>query len=183
MTRITPITDRDQLPPDRQHEWDFILENNGGVRGPFGVMLTSPGIAPAFLALIQQARGTGVVSAALHELAILAVAYEYQAPYQWSAHIARARESGLSGAAIEVARNGGDHAGLDAGERDVVAITRQLCRTHHVDQPTFDALTATYGPDWLTYVIATIGLYQCVATFNNAYDVAPRPGDDRLPVG
>jgi len=182
MTRITPITDRDQLPPDRQHEWDFLLEHNGGVRGPFGVMLTGPGIAPAFLALIQQARGIDIVSLALHELAILAVAYEYQAPYQWSAHIARARERGLSEAAIEVARNGGSPSSLDADERDVFELTRQLCRTHRVDQQTFDALTATHGQAWLTYVIATIGLYQCVATFNNAYDVDLRPGDDQLPV-
>jgi len=181
MTRITPITDRAQLPVDRQHEWDFILENNGGVRGPFGVMLTSPGIAPAFLSLIQQARGADVVPPALHELTILVVAHELQAPYQWSAHIARARENNLSETAIEVARSGANHASLDADERDVVEITRQLCRTHHLDQPAFDAMTATHGAPWLTYVIATVALYQCVATFNNAYDVDPRPGDDQLP--
>jgi alkylhydroperoxidase family enzyme len=183
MTRISPITDRSQLSTERQHEWDAIYAGNGRVRGPFGVMLTSPGLAPAFLALIQQTHDGDVVSDALHELAILAVACEYDAPYQWSAHIARARATGLSDAAIEAAGNGGDHNALDVDERDVIEVSRQLCQTHHLPQARFDDLKARHGERWLMLVIATIGLYQCVATFNNAYEVDTLSGGDQLPVG
>ena len=42
MTRIKTITDKAQLPPEQQHEWDAILAERGRVRGPFGVMLHSP---------------------------------------------------------------------------------------------------------------------------------------------
>jgi len=181
MTRVTPIFDRAQLSPERQHEWDAVLAGNGRVRGPFSVMLNSPGLAPAFLALIQQSHGD-VVSDALHELVILVVAHEYKAPYQWSAHIAKARATGLSDAAIEAARNGSDPSALEADERDVIELSRQLCQTHHLDQALFDDLKARHGEPWLMLVIATIGLYQCVATFNNAYDVDTLPGDDQLPV-
>ena len=49
MTRIKTITDKAQLPPEQQHEWDAILAERGRVRGPFGVMLHSPGLSLGFL--------------------------------------------------------------------------------------------------------------------------------------
>ena len=110
MTRIKTITDKAQLPPEQQHEWDAILAERGRVRGPFGVMLHSPGLSLGFLGSVAGSHPDGVVSDALHELAILAVAYEDDAPYQWSAHIAAARAAGLGDAAIEAVRTGGDAA-------------------------------------------------------------------------
>jgi 4-carboxymuconolactone decarboxylase len=183
MTRITPITDRAQLPPEQQHEWDAVFARLGRVRGPFGVMLNSAGLSTAVQACMQATHVDGVVSDPLHELAILAVAREDDAPYQWSVHVAIARQAGLSEAAIEVARSGGDHTALEADERDVIEVARQLCRTNRLDQPLYDALAARHGDRWLMLVIATIGFYRMVATFNNAFDVDPLPGDDQLPVG
>ena len=180
MTRINPITDRTQLPIEGQAEWDAVLAERGRVRGPFGVMLHSPGLSSGFLASVKQAHVDGVVSDALHELVILVVAREDDAPYQWSAHIARAREVGLSSAAIEVARTGGDNGGLDDDERDVVEITRQLCRTNRVQQQLFDALRSRHGERWLILTIASIGLYRFVATFNSAFEVDLVEGDDQL---
>ena len=179
MTRITPITDRSQLPPGRQAEWDAVFARLGRVRGPLGVMLNSAGLATGFATIMAQTHADGVVSDAIHELAILAVAREDDAPYQWTAHIARARETGVSDAAIEILRTGGDHSALDADERDVIEAARQLCRTNRLGQTLYDALVARHGDRWLMLVIATIGLYRMVATFNNAYEVDPLPGDDQ----
>ena len=106
MTRIKPITDKAQLPLEQQHEWDAVLAERGRVRGPFGVMLHSPGLSLGFLASVHHAHGEGVVSDALHELAILAVAYENDAPYQWSAHIASARAAGLRNVRILLLNSG-----------------------------------------------------------------------------
>ena len=181
MTRIEPITDKAQLPPERQHEWDAVFAERGRVRGPFGVMLHSPGLATGFLANLQQTYDGGVVSPALHELAILAVAYEDDAPYQWSVHVANARAAGLSSAAIEVARTGADSGLLEGDERDVIELCRQLCRTNRVEQAMFDSLMARHGQRWLILMVATIGLYRNVAVFNNAFDVDLVEGDDQLP--
>ena len=181
MTRIDPITDKAQLPPDRQHEWDAIFAQRGRVRGPFAVMLQSPGLASGFLANLQHTHDASVVSPALHELAILAVAYEDDAPYQWSVHVAGARAAGLSDAAIEVARNGADSSHLDDDERDVIELCRQLCRTNRVDQAIFDALVGRHGQRWVVLMISTIGLYRSVAAFNNAFEIDPVAGDDQLP--
>ena len=181
MTRIEPITDRTQLPPERQHEWDAVFAERGRVRGPFAVMLHSPGLASACLANLRHTHDDSVVSAALHELAILAVAYEDDAPYQWSVHIATARAAGLSDAAIEVARNGADSSLLDDDERDVIELCRQLCRTNRVDQSMFDSLMARHGQHWVVLIVATIGFYRSVAAFNNAFDIDPVEGNDQLP--
>ena len=182
MTRIQPITDKSQLPTGRQAEWDAVFAGLGRVRGPFGVMLTSPGLAPAVLASVLMAHADGVVADTLHELVILAVAHEFNAPYHWSAHIARAREVGLSDTAIEAARTGTDDPALDPDVRDVLELTRQLCRTHQLYQALFDALVARHGERWVMLVVATVGQYQYVATFNNAFQVDSLPGDDQLPV-
>ena len=182
MTRIRTITDRAQLPPEQQHEWDAILAERGRVRGPFGVMLHSPELSMGFLASVHSAHGNGVVSDALHELAILAVAYEDDAPYQWSAHVAAARAAGLGDGAIEAVRSGGDTSGLGEDERGVIELCRQLCRTNRVEQGLFDALTARHGERWVIMMVATVGLYRYVAAFNNAFEIDPVAGDDQLPV-
>ena len=181
MTRIKTITDKAQLPLEQQHEWDAILAERRRVRGPFGVMLHSPGLSLGFLASVHHAHGNGVVSDALHELAILAVAYEDDAPYQWSTHIASARAAGLRNAAIEVARTGADGSHLEDDERDVIELCRQLCRTNRVEQTLFDSLGARHGERWLILMVATVGLYRYVAVFNNAFEIDAVAGDDQLP--
>ena len=145
MTRITPITDRSQLPPERQAEWDAVFARLGRVRGPLGVMLNSAGLATGFATIMAQTHADGVVS----------------------------------DAAIEIVRTGGDHSALDADEQDVIEAARQLCRTNRLGQTLYDTLVARHGDRWLVLVIATIGLYRMVATFNNAYEVDPLPGDDQ----
>ena len=182
MTRIKPITDRAQLPADRQAEWDSVFASMGRVRGPFGVMLTSPGLAPALLDSVLMAHADGVVADAIHELIILAVAHEFDAPYQWSAHIAKARDTDLSNDAVEAARVGGPIDALPDDEREVIDLIRQLSRTHKLDQALFDSLVARHGERWVMLVVATVGQYQYVATFNNAFEVDSLPGDDQLPV-
>jgi hypothetical protein len=78
---------------------------------------------------------------------------------------------------------GGDAATLEAGERDVIELTRLLCRTNRVPQGLFDAQKTRHGERWLILMVATIGLYRYVAAFNNAFEVDPLPGDDQLPMG
>ena len=183
MTRIKSITDRSQLPAERQHEWDEIFAGMGRVRGPFGVMLNAPGLGPSMLNIVLAGHDASIVPEALHELAILAVAREHDAPYQWTAHVGRARTAGLSDAAIEAARRrDGAVEGLAQGERDVVELVRELCRTEHVSQQRFDLLRKRYGEQWLLLVVATIGQYRYVATFNNAFEIDPLPVEDQLPV-
>jgi 4-carboxymuconolactone decarboxylase len=183
LTRIKPITDRSQLPADRQHEWDTIFKAMGRVRGPFGVMLNAPELGPSMLNIVLAGQDTSIVPDALHELAILAVAREHDAPYQWTAHIARARAAGLSDAAVEAARRrDGAVERLAQDERDVIELTRELCRTERLSQKRFDELRGRHGEQWLLLVVATIGQYRYVATFNNAFEIDPLPVEDQLPV-
>ena len=45
MPRIEMITDKAQIPEDRHTEFDAIVETLHGVRGPFAVLMHSPGLA------------------------------------------------------------------------------------------------------------------------------------------
>jgi len=180
MTRVRTFASRDDLPNGRRKDYDVVFEGLGRVRGPFAVMLHSPGLASGTWAAVAGTTDDVLVSPALHELVVLAIAYFYDAPYQWSAHINRAREVGLSEATIEVARVGGDTSTLDPDDRDVIEYTRQLSTGHHAEQTLFGALRDRHSERWLVELTSTIGLYQYVATFNNAFEIDELLGTDRL---
>ncbi len=45
MPRIKQITDKTALPPERHAEFDALVEVLHGVRGPFSILMHSPGLA------------------------------------------------------------------------------------------------------------------------------------------
>ena len=182
MTRVNTSPTRDDLPNDRRKDYDVVFDGRGRVRGPFPVLLHSPGLASGVQAAVAATEEDVLVTPAHHELVVLATAYFYDAPYQWTAHIDHAREAGLSDAAIEVARVGGDTSALDPDDRDIIEYTRQLSTGHHVEQALFDLLRDRPGERWLVELTSTIGLYQYVATYNNAFEIDPLPGPDQLRV-
>lgn len=180
MTRVKTFDSRDEVPDERRADYDAVFDQLGRVRGPFRVALHSPGLATGLIAAVQATTRDVLVTPAHHELVILAIAHFYNAPYQWSAHIDHARNAGVTDAAIEVVRVGGDTSALDADDRDVIEYTRQLSAGHHVEQGLFGVLRDRHSERWLVELTATIGMYQLVATFNNAFEVDELPGVDHL---
>ena len=62
----------------------------------------------------------------------------------------------------------------------MIEYTRQLSAGHHVEQGLFGVLRDRHSERWLVELTATIGMYQLVATFNNAFEVDELPGVDHL---
>jgi 4-carboxymuconolactone decarboxylase len=116
------------------------------------------------------------------ELAIIATAREKDCPYVWAAHAPAARKAGVSDGAVITVRDRADLAGLPSAERDVVDYVRQLLQTNHVAQPLFDRLRAQYGATWLVELTCLIGHYGIVTAILNAFEVAPAPGAEPLPL-
>jgi 4-carboxymuconolactone decarboxylase len=182
--RVTPITRRDQLAEADRSAYDAVTEGRGGsVRGPFGMLLHSPVLCRRHLDVGTYLRFKSQVKPDAGELAIIATAREKDCPYVWAAHAPAARKAGVSEAAIVAVRDRGDIAGLGAGERDIVDYVRQLLRANAVSQPLFDRLREAHGVTWLVELTCLIGHYGIVSGILDAFEVAPAPDAEPLPLG
>jgi 4-carboxymuconolactone decarboxylase len=180
--RVTPITRRDQVAEAHRSVFDAVAEGRGSVRGPFPILLYSPELCRRHLAVGSYLRFGSQLPPEPRELAIIATAREKDCPYVWAAHAPAARKAGVSEAAVTAVRDYGDLASLPAGEREIVDYARQLWRRSRVAQPLFDRLRDQHGVPWLVELTALMGHYGIVSGILNAFEVAPAPDAEPLPL-
>jgi len=181
--RVTPLTRRDQVQERHRAIFDTVAESRGSVRGPFGILMHSPLLCRRHLDVGTFLRFNSGLEADSRELAIIATAREKDCPYIWAAHAPAARQAGLSAAIVSAVRDRGDLAGLPSVERDIVDFTRQLAQENAVGAALFDRLQGRHGVPWLVELTCLIGHYGIVASILNAFEVAPAPDAEPLPLG
>jgi 4-carboxymuconolactone decarboxylase len=181
--RVTPLTRRDQVQERHRAIFDTVAEGRGSVRGPFGILMHSPLLCRRHLDVGTFLRFNSGLEADSRELAIIATAREKDCPYIWAAHAPAARQAGLSAAIVSAVRDRGDLAGLPSVERDIVDYTRQLAQQNAVGAALFDRLQGRHGVPWLVELTCLIGHYGIVASILNAFEVAPAPDAEPLPLG
>jgi 4-carboxymuconolactone decarboxylase len=181
--RISPITRREQVPTAHGAIFDVVAEGRGGVRGPFSILMYSPVLCRRHLEVGTYLRSHAQVKPDSRELAIIATAREKDCPYVWAAHAPAARKAGASDAAVVAVRDRGDLTSLPAAERDIVDYVRQLLRANRVAPSLFDRLRGQHGVRGLVELTALIGHYGIVAGILNAFEVAPAPDAEPLPLG
>lgn len=182
MPRIKMIAEKSDIPAEQHAEFDAIVEVLHGVRGPFAVLMHSPGLARKVMEAGAQVRLGSTLSQVERELAIIAVSREKDARYEWAAHVKAGRAAGMREEAIEAVRNREDVSGLEPDERDIVTFVRQLLQTNKVEQPLFDGLVTRHSDRWVVELAATIGQYQYISAINNTFEVEPAADADQLPV-
>jgi 4-carboxymuconolactone decarboxylase len=182
MPRIKMIADKSDVPADQQAEFDTIVEVLHGVRGPFAVLMHSPGLAQKVMEAGAHVRLNSTLTQVERELAIIAVSREKDARYEWAAHVTAGRKAGMREEAIEAVRDRNDVGKLEPDERDIVTYVRQLLQTNRVEQSLFDTLVERKGVRWLVELTATIGQYQYISAINNAFDLQPAADADQLPM-
>jgi 4-carboxymuconolactone decarboxylase len=181
MPRIVPVTGKSDVRPEHHHVVDGVIETFGNVRGPFSVLLHSPGLAERVLPLVKFFREGSVVEAELRSIAILTAVREREAAYVWAAQVGAARRAGLREAVIDLIRAKGDPASLPAEEREIVTYVRQLMRTNRVEQSAFDALAKRHDAQWLVELTAAANYFAMLSGMVNAFEVAAPADGDKLP--
>lgn len=182
MPRVELFTDKSQIPDDQYEEFDHIVEVLHGVRGPFAVMLHSPGLAEKVMSAGAQVRLGSTLSPVEREIAVIATSREKDAPFEWNSHVTSGRKVGMREEVIDAVRSRADVSGLEPDERDIVLFVRQLLQTNRVEQPLFDELVARHSHRWVVELAATVGQYQYIAAINNTFEVLPGPDADPLPI-
>ena len=182
MPRIPLITSKDELPQDRHAEFDAIVAILHRVGGPFGILMRSPGLAQKVCETGAHVRLKSTLKPVERELAVIAVAREKDAAYEWASHVKTGRDQGMREEAIDAIRNRTDVSGLEPDERDIVLFVRELLRTNRVSDEVFNRLLERHGERWLVELAATVGQYQYISAINNTFDLQPAPGADPLPI-
>jgi 4-carboxymuconolactone decarboxylase len=181
MPRVTPISDKSQVPDEAQHVAEDVLSVFGRIRGPFSVLLHSPLLAEKMLGIVKFNRDGCIVEGRLRSHAILAAVRERESAYVWSAQVGAAKRAGVEDSTIDLLREKGDAAGLPDDERDIVNLTRQLMRTNRVDYPVFNRLLDKFGVQWMVELIAIAHYFTVLSGVTNAFEVAVPPDGDQLP--
>ena len=180
--RVEPISRREQVPEEHRAIFDTVAEGRGSVRGPFSILLYSPVLCRRHLDVGTFLRFNSRLEGDSRELAIIATARETDCPYIWAAHAPAARLAGVANGIVSVVRDRGDLAGVPGAERDIVDYARQLIKDNAVAPVLFDRLQGRHGVPWLVELTGLIGHYGIVASILNAFEVAPAPDAEPLPL-
>ena len=181
MPRIPQIAGKGDVAPQHHAVVDEVQKVFGNIRGPFSILLHSPGLAERLLKLVTFNREDNVVEPRLRSIAILSAVREKEAAYVWAAQVGAARRNGVPEATIDLLRAKGDPAGLAAEEREVVTYVRQLLRTNRVDQATFDALKNRHDARWMVELTEVANYFAFLSGMVNPFEIPAPPDGDKLP--
>lgn len=153
------------------------LTAEGGLRGPFNALLYSPIIGDAVQRVGEAVRFEGTLPAPLRELAILTVAAEWQANFEWWAHERIAREVGLDEAIIDEVKAGELSDGADPMQRMIHGFAREVIERHHATDERYAAAVAMFGESAVVELVLLMGYYTLIAMTLNVFAVEVPTGE------
>ncbi len=153
------------------------LTDEGGLRGPFNALLYSPILGDAVQRVGEAVRFEGTLPAQLRELAILTVAAEWQANFEWWAHEKIAREVGLDEAIITEVKAGTLPESAEPAERMIHGFAREVIEQHHISDERYTAAVAMFGEAAVVELVILLGYYTLIAMTLNVFDVAVPDGE------
>ena len=180
MPRLTPITSKDQVPPEAQAIVDAIVASRGAVQGPFSLFLHAPELAGRVAHLGAYIRFEGWLDMRVRVLAAMTVARELDAVYVWGAQTGSARRQGVPESTIAAIREKHTR-GVPADDAQIIDFTRRLLRDHRVDDAAVEALRQRFGDRGLIELTGSIGYYAMLAMTVNACELPAAPGAEALP--
>lgn len=153
------------------------LTAEDGLRGPFNALRYSPIIGDAVQRVGEAVRFEGTLPPQLRELAILTVAAEWQANFEWWAHERVAREVGLDGSIIEGVKAGILPDSAAPTERMIHEFAREVIEQHRVADERYAAAVAMFDEEAVVELVLLLGYYTLVAMTLNIFAVAVPTGE------
>ena len=156
-----PLPVREELDEAGQQAFDRANRPGtiAGLKGPAGVWLRSPAIAPHLTALNVYLRDKAGFTPQVREIAILATAREMDSQFEWVAHEPQALKDGVSREVIDVIKFRRSTDGLDEEAALVIGMAREIWRDHRVAPQTFASLSRHFSPRMLIDLVVLMGTY------------------------
>lgn len=161
-----------------KEEYERSIRSFGAPVGPRMPLLNSPDVHQAWQGM-QVALSKSALPRKLREVAILAVAREWQSEFEWYMHAEQARQQGVSAAAVEAIRVGNKPLFTGEDERIVYAYANELMTAHRVSDETYRAAWKLLGTRLLVDLTVLLGHYSSVSITLNAHEVPLPNGVDK----
>ena len=140
-----------------------LVGDDGALEGPFNAMLLCPILGTALQELGAALRHRTSLSDRAREMAILAVAANEDSAFEWHAHQAVGRLTGLTRTDFAAIRAGLAPADANDVERAVVDVTFHILRDGDLDDPGFENAVASLRPEGLQELMTLVGYYRMLA--------------------
>ena len=181
MTRLRMLTP-DELNSDQQAVYDGLTTGERGKRsnltfedgslvGPYNAMLYSPLTGNRFQSLGESLRFTNQLPQNQLEIAILVVAAEWRADFEWWAHARLAKAAGVDGDVIEAIKGGDQPTFSDDGEALVHAVATELLRTHRLEDGTYARAVEQLGEPALIDLQLLMAYYTGISMLLNSFEI------------
>jgi 4-carboxymuconolactone decarboxylase len=172
--RFRPLTYDEMTPPQRAMIEHLLAGERAGTGGPFNVLLRSPEMGDIAQQLGANVRYHSSLANAIREMAILIMARDWTAQYEWTAHRRLALQAGLKSQIVDAIAAGTRPAGMQPNEEALYTFATELLHTRRVSDKTFSAAVAAFGERGVVDLIGLMGYYSLVSMALNV-DRYPLP--------
>jgi alkylhydroperoxidase family enzyme len=140
-----------------------LVDEEGGLEGPFNAFLLAPRLGQALQALGASVRYETALSDRVREIAVLVVASGWDSAFEWAAHAPLARHAGLSSEELDAIRSKRFDALTDEVERLVAGTTAALVEHGDLDDASYARAVAALGLPGLFELLTLVGYYATLA--------------------
>lgn len=140
-----------------------LVDETGGLTGPFDAMLLAPAIGEALQALGSTLRFNGQLTHRAREIAILLVAHHRSSPFEIAAHEAVGRQVGLSTTDLTELAAGEAPSSADGYERSIAELVTCLLGGGGLDDQSYQTAVQQLGEPLLFEIVVLVGYYSLLA--------------------
>ncbi|MER5435228.1 carboxymuconolactone decarboxylase family protein [Streptomyces sp. NPDC002588] len=140
-----------------------LADEEGRLRGPFNAMLLSPTVGLAVQALGAAVRYGSVLDDRAREMAVLAVAAQWNSAFEREAHEAVGRAAGLTEPEMAALRTGAVPELADPAERAVVRAACAMLRRGALSDEEYADVASAVGERGLFELTTLVGYYSALA--------------------
>lgn len=150
-------------PRRAQTELVPIVNAEGALLGPFGLMTIAPQLGEAVQEVGAALRFRGGLSPVLREASILLVAVHRGCAFEWIAHAGAAERAGLAEAQLAALRRGDVPDGLDPDDAIALRVVRMLLVSGTLEETDYREALAALDERRLIELVWLCGYYSMLA--------------------
>jgi len=173
MTPLLPPERMPRIPPEKMTEAqkkaaaELAAGPRGGLRGPFIVLLRSPGLMNPVQKVGEYIRFNCPLDRRVMEFATLIAARHWTQQYEWQAHYEHAMKAGLNPATADAIGEGRRPAGMKEDEEIVHDLLTEVLHNKSVCDATYARAVAKFGEAGVVDLVGLAGYYAMLAMIMN----------------
>ena len=178
--RFKPL-DLNRLDPEQNAMiHDILAGSRTSLNGPFNILLRSPDLGNRLQAVGEYLRFKTSLPHAINEFAIVTVAREWTAQYEFFAHKKLALVAGVKEDVVDDIAAGRTPK-MTPDQQAVWTFIKELDSTHQVSDSTFDNVKQRFGERGVVDLISLVGYYHTMSMLMNV-DRYPMPPGEKPPL-